>query len=81
MGRAYGHVNAGGVNAYYERPATIALPGEVTGFVIDRLVEPEPAPELREHDPEAAARLRTRPAFLFFRLAKRDCPQPGPAVQ
>lgn len=41
-----------------------------SGFVIDLLVEPEPAPQLRDRDPGADARLRTRPAFLFFRLAK-----------
>jgi len=29
------------------------------------------APELRQRDPEADRRLGTRPAFLFFRLAKR----------
>lgn len=41
-----------------------------SGFVIDRLVEPEPVPELRERDPEADKQIRTNPSFLFFRLTK-----------
>ena len=63
---------------FWRRPLT-AMTAAVTaaGFVIDRLVEPVPAPQLREQDPEADARLRTSPAFLFFRLAKRGSAQIG----
>lgn len=38
------------------------------GWRVERLQEPQPLPECRERDPEAWARLTTRPAFLFFRL-------------
>jgi ubiquinone/menaquinone biosynthesis C-methylase UbiE len=38
------------------------------GFVIERLVEPEPMAELASVDPRADNLIRTRPRFLFFRL-------------
>lgn len=38
------------------------------GFVIERLVEPEPGRELRDRDPAVYEQIRTRPRFLFFRL-------------
>jgi hypothetical protein len=44
------------------------------GFVIERLDEPQPLPELAEHDPARYERLRTTPRYLFFRL------RPTPAV-
>jgi hypothetical protein len=40
------------------------------GFVIDRLVEPSPLPELQERDPAAYRRLTRAPAYLCFRLTK-----------
>jgi len=43
-------------------------------FVIDRLVEPDPAPELRLRDPQDYDKARARPTFLFFRLTKRTDP-------
>jgi 2-polyprenyl-3-methyl-5-hydroxy-6-metoxy-1,4-benzoquinol methylase len=55
--------------AFWRRPLTeIAKAILHTGFVIERLEEPMPLPELRERDPDAYTRLRTQPAFLFFRL-------------
>jgi len=57
---------------FWRRPLTaMARAIADAGFVIDRLVEPEPVPELRERDPEADRRIRTSPRFLFFRLTKR----------
>jgi ubiquinone/menaquinone biosynthesis C-methylase UbiE len=57
---------------FWRRPLTaMATAIADAGFVIDRLVEPEPAPELRERDPEADRKIRTSPRFLFFRLTKR----------
>jgi SAM-dependent methyltransferase len=57
---------------FWRRPLTAMTAAiAAAGFVIDLLVEPEPVPQLRERDPEADARLRTKPAFLFFRLAKQ----------
>jgi ubiquinone/menaquinone biosynthesis C-methylase UbiE len=58
---------------FWRRPLT-AITEAISraGFVIDRMVEPEPRPELRQVDPDAYHRLRTRPAFLFFRLTKGD---------
>jgi hypothetical protein len=41
------------------------------GFIIERLVEPEPSPELAERDPETYQLIRTEPRFLFFRLMPR----------
>jgi SAM-dependent methyltransferase len=54
------------------RAITAAIAG--SGFLIERLVEPEPVPGLGERDPEADHRLRTNPAFLFFRLVKHGVP-------
>ncbi len=38
------------------------------GFLIERLVEPQPVPELADRDPVAYEQMRTKPRFLFFRL-------------
>jgi SAM-dependent methyltransferase len=67
---------------FWRRPLT-AMTAAIAAadFVIDRLVEPEPAPQLGEQDPEADARLQTSPAFLFFRLAKRGWAQLVPPAQ
>jgi SAM-dependent methyltransferase len=40
------------------------------GFVIERLVEPRPLPEMAQHYPDDYALLSTEPAFIAFRLAK-----------
>jgi SAM-dependent methyltransferase len=57
---------------FWRRPLTaIAAAISQAGFVIDRLVEPAPVPELRERDPDAYHRLTTEPSFLLFRLTKR----------
>jgi hypothetical protein len=42
------------------------------GFVIDQLVEPAPAAELRQRDPMNHDKIRMSPRFLFFRLVKRS---------
>lgn len=57
---------------FWRRPLT-AMTAAVSeaGFVIDQLVEPEPAAELRRRDPRNYEKIRTAPRFLFFRLAKR----------
>ena len=41
------------------------------GFLIDRLVEPLPAPSMRERSPEDWEKLRREPGFLVVRLLKR----------
>ncbi len=54
---------------FWRRPLTAMT--EViaaAGFVIERLIEPEPRRELRDRDPAAYALLSTAPRFLFFRL-------------
>jgi SAM-dependent methyltransferase len=44
-----------------------------TGFAIDDIVEPMPAPECAERFPDAYIELTTAPRYLFFRLrASRD---------
>jgi SAM-dependent methyltransferase len=42
------------------------------GFVIDQLVEPEPAAELEQRDPGEYRWVLTNPSFLFIRLIKRS---------
>ncbi|MBO0691753.1 MAG: class I SAM-dependent methyltransferase [Acidimicrobiaceae bacterium] len=53
----------------WRRPLT-AMTEDINsaGFLIDRLIEPRPQPELARIDPAADRKLRTQPAFLFFRL-------------
>jgi SAM-dependent methyltransferase len=57
---------------FWRRPLT-AITESVyrAGFLIERLVEPAPVPELADADADDYRRLRTSPAFLFFRLVKR----------
>jgi SAM-dependent methyltransferase len=56
---------------FWRRPLT-AMTSAISraGFVIDRLEEPSPLPELQEREPAVYRRLTTTPAFLFFRLTK-----------
>jgi 2-polyprenyl-3-methyl-5-hydroxy-6-metoxy-1,4-benzoquinol methylase len=54
---------------FWRRPLTAMCRAIASaGFVIERLVEPEPSPELADRDPEAYQWLKTEPRFLFFRL-------------
>jgi SAM-dependent methyltransferase len=58
---------------FWRRPLTAmteAISG--AGFVIDQLVEPAPAAELRQRDPKNYDKIRMSPRFLFFRLVKRS---------
>lgn len=57
---------------FWRRPLT-AITGSVyrAGFLIERLIEPAPVPELADVDADDYRRLRTSPAFLLFRLVKR----------
>lgn len=41
------------------------------GFLIDRLIEPQPLPALAQRAPEDHHIFTTTPSFLFFRLIKR----------
>jgi ubiquinone/menaquinone biosynthesis C-methylase UbiE len=54
---------------FWRRPLT-AMTEAITaaGFVIERLVEPTPSPDLGARHAEDDRWLRTRPQFLFFRL-------------
>jgi SAM-dependent methyltransferase len=55
--------------SFWRRPLTDMTEAiHRAGFAIERLVEPEPLRELEERDPDAYGRIRTQPAFLFFRL-------------
>ena len=54
---------------FWRRPLTaIAAAIGEAGFVIERMVEPAPAPELRDRDPRAYDQLTHQPQFLLFRL-------------
>ena len=39
------------------------------GFMIERVVEPRPLPEMAQRHPEDFIRLEHAPAFIAFRLA------------
>ena len=54
---------------FWRRPLT-AMSEAISeaGFLIERLVEPTPEPELQERYPEIYDLIRTKPRFLFFRL-------------
>lgn len=41
------------------------------GFLIERLVEPAPRPEMAETNPASFEWLSTEPGFILFRLVKR----------
>jgi SAM-dependent methyltransferase len=59
---------------FWRRPLTAMTAAiSAAGFVIDELVEPPPAAELRQRDPKSYGKIRTSPRFLFFRLVKRGC--------
>lgn len=46
------------------------------GFLIERVVEPLPRPEMAEAYPEAFAKLSAEPGFVLFRLRKDVRPSP-----
>lgn len=53
----------------WRRPLTVVCEEfRAAGFLIDRLVEPRPQPEMAEQYPEDFARLEDAPAFITFRL-------------
>ncbi|NYH82538.1 Methyltransferase domain-containing protein [Actinopolymorpha cephalotaxi] len=56
---------------YWRMPLETFL-GELlgAGFVLERLVEPRPVPELQKLDPEAHDKLHTAPCFLSVRLRR-----------
>jgi ubiquinone/menaquinone biosynthesis C-methylase UbiE len=55
--------------SFWRRPLTDMCEAIAdAGFVIERLMEPEPLAELAEIDAEAYETIRTKPRFLFFRL-------------
>ena len=55
--------------SFWRRPLTAMCEAiAAAGFVIERLVEPAPQPELARRDPAAYLAISTQPRFLFFRL-------------
>jgi hypothetical protein len=54
---------------FWRRPLTAATDAiSEAGFLIDRLVEARPNPELEMRDPSAFQELTTRPFFMHLRL-------------
>jgi hypothetical protein len=54
---------------FWRRPLTAATDAvSEAGFLIDRLVEARPNPELEKRDPSAYQELTTWPLFMHFRL-------------
>jgi hypothetical protein len=76
----FGFVEVGTVTETWSRGwevTTWRLPlGQLTeefadaGFVIERLVEPSPEPEMGRSHPDTFERLSTEPGFILFRLRK-----------
>jgi ubiquinone/menaquinone biosynthesis C-methylase UbiE len=62
-----------GWNVHYWRMPLTQVAAEFTdaGFVIERLVEPRPLPEMAEQDPDVYDDLESAPGFIAFRLTKR----------
>ncbi len=57
---------------FWRRPLTEMTSAiAASGFLIERLVEPRPSPDLLELDPIAYRKLTTAPRFIFFRLIAR----------
>lgn len=55
--------------SFWRRPLTAMCEAIASaGFVIERLSEPTPLPELARSDPDGYHTLRTQPSFLLFRL-------------
>jgi len=60
---------------YFRRPLrSLTDPLSQAGFVIERILEPDPAAALAEADPKGYERLCRLPAFLFVR-ARKDTPR------
>ena len=56
------------VRAWHRPLQDVHAEVRAAGFVVDELVEPRPAPGMRERWPEEFARLSTSPGFLALRL-------------
>lgn len=58
---------------YWRRPLRdITEPLCAAGFVIERLVEPDPSEDMKQQAPNGYDRLRRLPGFFFLR-ARKDC--------
>ncbi len=56
---------------YYRRPLRdLTEPLATAGFVMERISEPTPSPELRLRDPKEYNQLCRLPAFIFVRARK-----------
>jgi SAM-dependent methyltransferase len=59
--------------AYWRQPLGVSCDEFTTaGFLIDRVHEPRPSPQLCQRYPEVAAQLAATPGFIVFGLVKRD---------
>jgi SAM-dependent methyltransferase len=55
----------------YRRPLMAMLdPLLRAGFILERLLEPRPVPQFKEHDPRHYDKLMRQPGFLCFRACK-----------
>ena len=56
---------------YYRRPLSAMLaPLLEAGFILERLVEPQPVSQFKEEDPADYAKLMRQPGFICFRARK-----------
>ncbi|HXB60170.1 MAG TPA: hypothetical protein VNU95_11420, partial [Candidatus Acidoferrales bacterium] len=57
---------------FYRRPiAVMSQDLEATGFVIERLLEPQPTEDFQRADPKAYERQMKKPQFLVVRARKK----------
>jgi SAM-dependent methyltransferase len=78
------HIPGGEQPVRFWREPLSALCGAATsaGFLIQAVIEPQPAPSMRERYPDDYAKLTTKPGFLILRLLKlpshdESGPEPG----
>jgi ubiquinone/menaquinone biosynthesis C-methylase UbiE len=66
------HTSAGDLDvSFWREPLSVICGGATSaGFLIEQLIEPQPAPSMREQYPEDFDQLREKPGFLILRLIK-----------
>lgn len=63
---------------YYRRPLSAMLdPLLEAGFVLERLLEPQPIPEFKKQEPRDYEKLMRQPGFICFRARKGQAVQPS----
>jgi hypothetical protein len=64
------HANRPGRPRVRQKPADTEPPLLEAGFVLERLLEPRPVPQFKDHDPADYDKLMRRPGFICIRARK-----------